>query len=243
MLFPRFVYAAENRDSITTIRTEHYSRFRPQQLILPASLIAVGTFGVYNGWFRNLDNSVKNGMTNLRGNHYFRADDYLQYLPAATYLALGAVKGTARHPFRERLAVGITAYLFMSAIVNPVKFAVGEKRPDSNSRHSFPSGHTATVFTGAELTRIEYGLWPGVAMYTVGVGVAFLRLYNNRHWLNDVIAGAGIGILSARAAYWMLPLYRRWFKWDNHNEASLFSTIPSYNPTTREIAINLIYTF
>ncbi|MDE6694481.1 MAG: phosphatase PAP2 family protein, partial [Bacteroidales bacterium] len=50
--------------------------------------------------------------------------------------------------------------------------------------------------------------------YTVATSVAFLRMYNNRHWLNDVIAGAGIGILSARIGYWMLPLYQRWFHWD-----------------------------
>ena len=36
-----------------------------------------------------------------------------------------------------------------------------------------------------------------------------LRIYNNRHWLNDVLAGAGIGILSARIGYWMLPVSRR----------------------------------
>ena len=32
--------------------------------------------------------------------------------------------------------------------------------------------------------------------------------------INDVIAGARIGLLSARIGYWMLPLYRKWFKWD-----------------------------
>jgi membrane-associated phospholipid phosphatase len=34
-------------------------------------------------------------------------------------------------------------------------------------------------------------------------------MYNERHWLNDVLAGAGIGILSAKAAYWLLPWERR----------------------------------
>ena len=30
-------------------------------------------------------------------------------------------------------------------------------------------------------------------------------MYNNRHWLTDVVAGAGIGILSVQAAYWLYP--------------------------------------
>ena len=60
--------------------------------------------------------------------------------------------------------------------------------------------------------REEYGFDMGIGAYTIAVCVAFLRLYNGRHWLNDVIAGADVGILSARIGYWMLPLYQRWFK-------------------------------
>ena len=78
--------------------------------------------------------------------------------------------------------------------------------------YSFPSGHTATAFTGAELVRSEYGLGIGIAAYGVAAGVALLRLYNERHWVGDVLFGAGIGILSARIGYWMLPLWQKWLK-------------------------------
>lgn len=37
--------------------------------------------------------------------------------------------------------------------------------------------------------REEYGFDMGIGAYTIAVCVAFLRLYNGRHWLNDVIAG------------------------------------------------------
>ena len=30
-------------------------------------------------------------------------------------------------------------------------------------------------------------------------------MYNNRHWLNDILAGAGIGILSTKFSYWIYP--------------------------------------
>ncbi len=65
--------------SCTDDLSECDEKFKPKQLILPASLIAVGTFGVYNGCFRKLNNSVRKGMDDLRGNHYFRVDNYIQY--------------------------------------------------------------------------------------------------------------------------------------------------------------------
>ena len=52
-------------------------------------------------------------------------------------------------------------------------------------------------------------LWIGVAGYAVAAGTGFFRMYNNRHWLTDVLAGAGIGILSAEIAYWLYPTFSK----------------------------------
>lgn len=41
--------------------------------------------------------------------------------------------------------------------------------------------------------------------YTMATGTGFLRIYNNRHWLTDVITGAGIGIFSVKLSYWLYP--------------------------------------
>ena len=107
-----------------------------------------------------------------------------------------------------------TVAILMAATTNAIKYSVREKRPDSNTRNSFPSGHTANAFCGAELMRIEYGNWVGLAGYAVAVTTGVMRMYNERHWWNDVIAGAGIGILCARTAYWLLPLERKLFRRD-----------------------------
>ena len=48
-----------------------------------------------------------------------------------------------------------------------------------------------------------------MAGYAVAAGTGFFRMYNNRHWLTDVLAGAGIGILSVQAAYWLYPAINR----------------------------------
>ncbi len=227
---------------VSTPNKAKCSDFNAKQLILPGVLIAVGSFGVHNKAFKNLNTDIKNEMDKLRGNHAFHADDYIQYLPALTYLTFGSIGIKSKHPLKECIAVEVTAYITMAALTNIGKYSFKERRPDSNARNSFPSGHTATVFTGAELMREEYGLGIGVGAYSVAIGVAFLRLYNNRHWLNDVIAGAGVGILSARIGYWMLPLYQRWFKWNN-TPAEIVLISPAYDPTYHSFSINLAYSF
>lgn len=243
-LMPHYAGALESADSIAVRVDDRGERFfRPKQLILPLSLVAVGAFGVNNGAFRHLNRTVRDGMDDLRGNHYFHVDDYVQYLPIVTYLGLDFVGVSAKHSFKERLVAGTTAYMAMAVMVNATKYTAKEMRPDSSRRNSFPSGHTATVFTGAELMREEYGLGIGIASYTVATGVAFLRLYNGRHWLNDVVAGAGIGILSARIGYWMLPLYRKWFHWDASRTSAHLSILPAYTPDTRTLSCACLYLF
>lgn len=37
-----------------------------------------------------------------------------------------------------------------------------------------------------------------------------MRILNRRHWLSDVVTGAGIGIASVEIAYLLLPVFDRW---------------------------------
>lgn len=64
------------------------------------------------------------------------------------------------------------------------------------------------VVTGAEILRREYwntNKWLAMSGYVVAAGVAYLRIHNDRHWVNDVIGGAAIGYLSTTFAYWIYP--------------------------------------
>lgn len=224
---------------VDTVAPQPREGFDARDLILPGALIAVGTAGIYWKSFRSLDHKVKDGMDHLRGNHYTKADDYLMLATPVVYFGLGFTGVKAKHSFRQRLAVELTSYLAMFALTEGLKYSIREERPDLSNRHSFPSGHTAIAFTGAELIREEYGPWWGTGAYVAATGVAFLRLYNNKHWLNDVIGGAGIGILSARIGYWMLPLYNKWFKWGDNPSKPLLTVAPSYNPALRAVALGI----
>lgn len=216
-----------------TLRQES-QQLHPGYLAIPAALAAMGVYGVYSDGFKRMDQSIKDEMDGLRQQRYLTFDDYVQYLPLASFVGLDYLGVKAKHPLRERLAVGLTSYAAMSAVVKGIKYCINSPRPDGRGDDSFPSGHTATAFLGAELVREEYGAVPGIAAYTMATGIGFMRMYNGRHWLRDVLAGAGVGILSARVGYWMLPCWRRWFGWDKSATAPTVIAAPAYTytPTT-----------
>lgn len=81
------------------------------------------------------------------------------------------------------------------------KYTAHVRRPDKSNYKSFPSGHTATAFMAAMMMHKEYGdrsPWYSISAFTVATATGISRILNNRHWLSDVLAGAGIGILSDR---------------------------------------------
>lgn len=176
------------------------TRFRPQQLAFPAFALAMGGAGVRN---HLID-------TSHARERWTTVDDKLQYVPLGAYAVLGFIPGVKhRHNIGERFLAGATAYVAMTAVCQGAKRTISEPRPDTGARTSFPSGHTATAFCGAELTRIEYGNAYGAAAYAVAATTGVMRIVNNRHWCNDVLAGAGIGFLSAHVGYWLLPWEKR----------------------------------
>jgi hypothetical protein len=97
------------------------------------------------------------------------------------------------------------SYAIMAGFVNVIKNTAKEMRPDGSSANSWPSGHTATAFVGATLLHKEYGLtrspWWSVAGYGVATATGVMRVLNNRHWISDVMSGAGLGILSTELGY------------------------------------------
>lgn len=137
-------------------------------------------------------------------------DDYTQFFGPAMVvgLKLGGYEGRSDWP--RLLASAGTSYLIMAALVNSIKYSAKEMRPDGSTANSWPSGHTATAFVGATLLHKEYGLtrspWWSVAGYGVATATGVMRVLNNRHWISDVMSGAGIGILSAELGYALCDL-------------------------------------
>ena len=188
------------------------SDFKAGGLILPLSLIGAGTLGFVEP-IKEMCVDFQGNVNNWRGDcHSIVVDDYLQYVPLASVYGLSLLGADAKHNYVDRtLEVGV-AGVALVGIVGGAKYLIRRERPDGSDFNSFPSGHSAKAFMGAELVRIEYGEehpWLAVGAYTIATATGALRVYNNHHLLPDVIAGAGVGILSARIGYWLLPYTRR----------------------------------
>ncbi len=78
-----------------------------------------------------------------------------------------------------------------------LKYTVREKRPDSDNRDSFPSGHTSSAFAGASFIQQRYGWKYSILPYIAAIYTGYSRVDANRHHPIDVYAGAAIGILSS----------------------------------------------
>lgn len=143
--------------------------------------------------------------TQLLTNFKTGIDDYTQFFgPAMTVgLKLGGYEG--RSDWGRLLASAGMSYAIMAGFVNGIKYTAKEMRPDGSSANSWPSGHTATSFVGATILHKEYGLtrspWFSIAGYGVATATGIMRVLNNRHWISDVMSGAGIGIMSTELGY------------------------------------------
>lgn len=213
MCFPSPIAAQTQDSAAVAIPEEAHGaanpcKFKPAQLIAPTVLISVGVIGLESDWLKYQSHEIRDELQeNIDRRLTF--DDYAQYAPIAAVYALDLFGVRGRHDALRQTVILGTAYALMGIAVNSLKAITKVARPDGSSTNSFPSGHTATAFMGAELLRREYwdvSPWIGISGYAVAAGIGFFRMYNNRHWLTDVLAGAGVGILSVQAAYWLYPL-------------------------------------
>jgi hypothetical protein len=203
------IKSSSGADSISFNKSPY--RFRIRQLFIPTILVGFGVIGTGSDWMEYQNKEIRD---ELQEDVHKRniIDDLSQYAPALSVYALNFCGVKGKHNFRDRTIILGTAYTLMMVTVSSMKSLIKVRRPDGSANNSFPSGHTATAFMGAEYLWQEYhevSPWIGIAGYTVASGVGFFRIYNNRHWLTDVMAGAGIGILSAKAAYWLYPFINK----------------------------------
>jgi len=73
--------------------------------------------------------------------------------------------------------------------------------PWSDVRYtSFPSGHSTAAFSMATVFAMEYRstIWVPALAYTLAAGTAVSRLYDNKHWVSDVVIGSALGFVTGR---------------------------------------------
>lgn len=218
------LYAQNSTDSVSQQPTSL------KAFVAPTVLLAAGA--------ATLNATTKQWQTDWHAKNFSgfrtRIDDGLQFAPNLAWfgLSLAGVKG--RHAQRDQLMLGALSNALAFALMYGGKHVFNIKRPDGTDL-SFPSGHTTNAFVGATVLHKEYGdqsVWYSVAGYGVATSVGFLRIANNRHWLSDVLAGAGTGILATQITYAVYPwLKKKIFK----SEKTVF--MPIYNGQFAGIAL------
>lgn len=178
--------------------------FQATYLGLP--LIATGLLEKhFDDKFRRLRNGVMPKFD-------YRLDNYTQMAPAAILLGLKAAGVPSRSSWGRMLVSDAISIALMTGVVQGLKHTTDVTRPDGTNNQSFPSGHTATAFMTATMLSKEYGHispWVSVGAYSVATATGLMRMANNKHWLSDVMVGAGIGILSTEFGYWIADAFMK----------------------------------
>jgi len=224
-------FAQQIKDSLARNEPkENNKKFKFKQLIIPTVLIGYGVIGIESDGLKFVNSGIKEEV-NENIDEKITIDDFSQYAPALSVYGLNALGIKGKHNFKDRTIILGTSYLLMSATVLSLKSITKVERPDGSAFNSFPSGHTATAFAGAEFLWQEYkdvSIWYGISGYIIATGTGAFRIYNDKHWLTDVVAGAGIGILSTKVAYWINPwIQEKIFKSKEKNSVSTIA--PFYN--------------
>jgi len=171
---------------------------------MPVSMIAAGIL-IHKGQFeQDLQESI---ISRVGENFDSNIDDYFQYAPIAEMYLADALGVKSRNHWFDQTKYLLISNLITSGITQGLKNITQKERPNGSSR-SFPSGHTSFAFTNATVLKNEFQATAPLLAYS---GYAFAattgvyRMLNNKHWLSDVLVGAGIGILVTELVYYFEP--------------------------------------
>jgi hypothetical protein len=180
---------------------EEAYRPRVTSFILPTVLVSTGV--AVTAWGKGT-----NDFGLIRRRWIPKYAKYTKYADYAEYGMFGWVflcdfVGREQHRWQEQVMLTILAEMINGTLVSGLKYTINLPRPNSGEQ-SFPSGHTANVFLGAHLAFKEFrksSPWLACSGYLMATAVAASRVYYHKHWIADVVAGAGIGMLSVELAY------------------------------------------
>ena len=215
--------------------------FPVKSFIAPAAMFLYGVTSIKTDAFQDINESLKEEIWEDHPHKTVHIDNYLQFAPAVAVYGLNMAGIKGKHNLRDRSLIYLMSNIFLNAAVTPIKNITKEQRPDGTPNTSFPSGHTTEAFASAEFLREEYkdvSPWYGIAGYAVATATGVLRMYNNKHWLSDVVAGAGLGIVSTRLAYWLYPIITKHIFKDKHTSTAF---MPYYQ--NRVIGLSFVHAF
>lgn len=179
--------------------------------IAPGVAITYGALSFYVHPIRQFDYYIHGDIERSAPTFRTVTESYFQFAPVAMVYGLNLVGVSGKNTFIDRSALLGMSAAFVSLSTFGIKHATHRLRPNQGDYLSFPSGHTANAFMGAEFLAQEFSDKSPVYTiigYSFAVTTGIFRMYNRDHWFSDVVAGAGFGILSTKAAYLVYPYIR-----------------------------------
>ncbi len=97
----------------------------------------------------------------------------------------------------------LKASLYSAVVAHSLKMMARKPRPNNpDSLDSFPSGHTTAIFSFASVIGVEHNIYYGTGAYLLATFSAVSRMNDNRHRIDDLVAGAAIGMSYGLSLYY-----------------------------------------
>lgn len=173
--------------------------------ILPAAMIGVGVLLSGSDFEHRLNTNMRDA---VGSSYQVTIDDYTQYAPVATLYLADVLGIKSKHHWFDQTKYLLISNAISAGITHTLKNVISKTRPNGLD-HAFPSGHTTLAFTNAAVLYNEFSeTSPLVAYsgYAFAVTTGTFRMLNNKHWLSDVLVGAGIGMAVTHLVYYFEPL-------------------------------------
>jgi membrane-associated phospholipid phosphatase len=173
---------------------------------IPVMTVATGGAFFFDGPFRNHHVSHPTAFKK----DFSEISDYFgnkKFVVPAVVAAYGAGRFVFRNPKLQITAFRSFQSILATALVTEtIKISTGRARPylnkgphnfkpfsfSDNHYKSFPSGHASLAFAAFTPFAESYSRW----LYAIPASVAIGRVWQDKHWTSDVIAGSCLGFIS-----------------------------------------------
>jgi PAP2 superfamily len=188
-----------------------------------STYVILGIGGAAAALAHPLDDNIEEGVKDNDGlRKAFAAGKYIGavYTQAGVAVGMYVIGRYFMKPQSNRmshLGFDIIRGLVLSQVLTQgVKVAVQRDRPTGECC-AFPSGHASAAFATASVLERHFGYRGAWPTFVIGGYVAASRLFDNRHFLSDVVFGSALGIASGwtvvgrhgRNDFTMMPTPRR----------------------------------
>ena len=183
---------------------EHY--LKPTGIVIPAALLLYSGLKPVIKGIHNLDERIYTHVQNTYPDFHTNAEDYLMWVPSGSVYVMDAFSVPVKHTFKEHLILDAGSILVTGGIGYGMRQLTKNSNEYTPFNTKFPSGHVANAFRGAELFHQELKTASPVLSYggyVIATTVGVLRILNKSHEFTQVLAGAGLGMLSTRLTYWI----------------------------------------